>query len=325
MNKLLLKLLARAYRKPDEDNGSENGGGEVVGTRNADRLAMLESIADNADRGREGDLADVNDDDTTSPFKAPTAEDAAAEEQAEAEEQVAALEEIPVNEAPARIVRKVLGKDIEITDELLTRAQKLAAADVYLAEAKRTRDELAAQLAGSKKEPEESQAEKDLALVRAIQMGTEEEALAAFRQFTSKGPSTDDLYRTIDARMDQKSAMAKFQADFDDVVSDPVLTGWANDLDKKLLSQGDNRPYGERYTEIGNTIRTWMASKAPAVAAPQEAKQQRKAAAPAAVKSTGGKAQSPNEEEPEESYSDVVSKMAAARGGPQWMNGRARS
>lgn len=326
MSYLLYKMMQRAKLAPKNDDGSDNGGGAVATGRNDARLALMESMAEQVDSDRGEDYKDINDDDTLSAFSGAEVETEPTEQE-QAEQQAAELEAVQITDQP-RIVRKVNGVDVEITDEMIAKAQKVAAADQLLADAKRMHEEALAKTPkpAPAAEPTENQDDTALAFIQAIQMGTPEEALAAYRSLMGEGPSQDDISRTIDARMDQKAAVSKFNAEYSDIVSDSVLSGWANDLDRRMIANGDSRSYTERYTEIGNTIRTWLESKVPATSqANQNDKQQRKAAAPAVVKPAGGKAVPVNEEETEESYSDIVAKMANARGGPQWMNGRVRN
>lgn len=347
MNYLLRKLMSRVYRDENTDDGSNNGGGSggiaddgsVIGTGNDARVAMLANISDNVDRDRSDELADVNDDGSTSQFLAPdpvsTEEDAEAIAAREAEETEAArlAAEMQANGAedppskPQTII--VNGKEVALTPELVAKAQKIAAGDVYLQEAARLRNELSAKSQPSQKDVEAATLEDEIALARAIQMGTEEEAVAAIRKLQKAGPSQDDIARTIDERLTFKEAIGKFRSDYSDILSDPVLHKLALDRDAELLNGGDSRPYYERYKEIGDGIRSWVNSKAPAAATPtptntQADKVARKAAASPTPTVANGKAANTVVEEKEESTQDVISGIAKARGGPQWMNGAPR-
>lgn len=332
MSKLLMQLLHSRLMSPDGSDA--DGGGEALGTGNDARVALLNGISDGVDRSREEELADVNDDDTTTAFKAPAAEEEDAEAIAareaeetesarlEAEQKAAAAEAAPA----AKRKFKVNGREIELTeDEITARVQKVESADSYLAEAKRLRDEAAQQNKQPSAQVDAAQVDDDLALARAIQMGTEEEAVAALRKIKSAGPSPDDLNRTVDARLSFKEAIGKFNSEYEDIVTDKVLHSLAQQRDQELLAAGDTRSYLERYRAIGNDLRAWKQSL---TAQPtndanlQSDKLTRKAAAPAAPKAAAGKTQTSVEEEKEESTSDVIAKIAAARGGPQWMAGQ---
>lgn len=324
-NKVVKNLLTRAKLWL---GSGENDGEEVIGTGNDARVALLNSIGDNADRERGEEFNDINDDGSTSQFTAPAPlEDAEADAEAEsnATELARLAAEQEANEqaagaAPTKIVRKINGQEVEITDDMIVRAQKVAAADAYLAEAKRLRDEQAQVV-----KPAPVGNDDDLAsIARAIQMGTEEEAVAALRKLQTKNPSTDDFTRKVDERLTFKAAYSQFCDEFKDIVSDPRLKKMAEDADNEMLANGDSRPYAERFAQIGNDLRTWKNNGVVQSKAGAQSKEERKAAAPSAPKVASGKHATAVEEETEESVSDVIGKMAAQRGGPQWMNGAGR-
>lgn len=323
-NEIVKNLLIRAkLRLGDGDDES----GEAVGTGNDARVALLNSIGDSADRERGEEFNDVNDDGTTSAFETSPAPEEDPEEVAAREAEATELARIQAEQeaveqvaTPAKIVRKVNGQDMEISDDLLVRAQKIAAADQFLAEAKRLRDEQAGHKAAPVEEVD------DLAsIARAIQMGTEEEAVAALRKLQVKSPSSDDFSHKIDERLSFNAAYSQFCSEFQDIVSDPRLKKMAEEADIDLINKGDTRPYAERFAQIGKELREWKTGgTAPVAKAEVQNKVERKAAAPVAPKTASSKHVSAVEEETEESASDVISKMAAARGGPQWMSNASR-
>lgn len=311
-----------------------NDTGSVEGTGNDARVAMLNQIADQNDVGGADDLQNINDDGTTEafafqhsdgenePLKDEIVPDADA---AEAIDNLA--QEVDEEE---RFTVKVNGKEMQLTrDELIARAQKVESADQYLAEAARLRNEQATKAKPSVQDAEpQVQADDDLAIIRAIQMGTEEEAVAALRTLrnSQKSLSTDDISRTIDERLTFNEAIGKFRAEYSDIANDPYLNKLALETDAQLLANGDRRSYYERYQEIGESLRGWAKGVAKryapeqAVASPQADKVNRKAAAPAVPKGQSQKTATSVEEEREESTSDVIANIAKSRGGPQWMN-----
>lgn len=299
--------------------------GEAVGTGNDERIARLNAIADSADADRAEELANINDDGTTEPF---VVDAAPAETPAEEEETPSSSAE---EELEKKYRIKVNGKEIELTEaELIARASKIEAADEYLrraAEANRRVQELAAPVA----DPNVLQRQRDdedLALVRAIQVGTEQEALAALRKLREQAGarpslSRDDVSRTIDERLAFNTAIERFSTEYNDVWSDPILKKIAFDKDAQLLQQGDTRPYWERYQEIGSEVRSWKESLAPAkkTEVTMTDKEARKASAPrvpapASAKSKPAKVE---EDDIDDNPSAVISAMAQRRGGPQWM------
>lgn len=308
----------------DETTDSE----ETVGTGNDDRIARLNAIADQTDSERADEFANVNDDGTTEPF---TVEAQQTEEEQE-EEEVPADAAPTDAEAPAKKYRlKVNGRELELTEEeLIARAQKIEAADEYLRQAAEAKRRLEQPPPVDPKVVQRHRDDEDLALVRAIQVGTEQEAVAALRklreQSSSARPSLsrDDVSRTIDERLAFNTAIDRFSTEFNDVWTDPILKKLAFDRDAQLLKEGDTRAYWDRYEQIGGEIRSWRQSLTPA--AKQEAsmaeRQERKAAAPkvptatASVKSKPAKAE---EDDTDDSPSSVIAAMAQRRGGPQWM------
>lgn len=295
--------------------------GEVEGTQNDSRLALLEKLADNAETDRQDDLVNVNDDNTTEPFRkeaAPTEEP----------------ETPPAPEPEAKKFKlKVDGEELEVTEEeLIARAQKVSAADKYLAEA------AAARRAATQPEPprgptqeelQRLQDDEDLKLVRAIQMGTETEAAAALRKIREAASaarpsiSPDDVARTIDQRLAFNEAINRFRTDYSDIVGDPYLNKMAQDMDVQLIEAGDRRDYGDRYAEIGKKIRAWKDSLSPRQEAKTlQEKEDRKASAPKAPISASAKTRAPEaEDDGEDDPREVISSMRKHRGGPQWMRG----
>lgn len=317
----------------DVDQQTTSDTGEAIGTGNDERIARLNEIADQADSERADEFANVNDDGTTEPFqieaKAKDDEEESEEPAAEAEAEEPAAEE-------KRYKLKVNGKELELTEaELIARASKIEAADEYLRRAKERASEVEKPVAPTGPTPEELQRrqdEEDRALVRAIQMGTEEEAAAALRKLREQASarpsfSRDDVSRTIDERLAFNTAIEKFASEYADVWSDPILKKIALDRDSQLLQEGDQRPYWDRYSEIGEEIRTWRQSIAPAAPKQQEQtlaeKEQRKAAAPKVPSPASAKTKPVKVEEDDidDSPSSVIANIAKSRGGPQWMRG----
>lgn len=307
----------------DEGAGNEASGG-AVGTGNEARVKMLEDINDALDEGERGDeLAHVNDDDTTAPFRAekPPTEG----ELEEAAALAAAAEAAKAAEAPpAKVKIKVNGEELELTQEqLIERAQKVESADRYLAEA-----------AAAKRDaipPKQAQKVEEVdykALVRAIQVGTEEEAEAALRklQTAQQRPSTsmDDVSRVVDERLKFQDAMTAFSTEYVDIVKDPRLNQMAQQMDAEMLANGDTRSYAQRYTEIGDSLRGWViklgGDKKEETVVVDTTRQARKEALPVTPTAAAGKNTPPKTEtEDDDNASSIIGKMAAARGGPQWM------
>jgi hypothetical protein len=313
--------------------------GETIGSANDARLKMYSQINDQNDKSLadNGDLADINDDGTTTAFRAEenlTDEEITERELQRAQDeanQTDTDETAPVD-APVKHKLKVNGKELELTtEELIERAQKVESADEYLKEAARLKRETQPQITQPQPSVADDAAvlsEERRALVRAIQMGTEEEAMAAIEKLqarTTPSVNTDDISRAVDERITFNDAVTWFQSEYKDLVSDPTLLNVTLQRDKELLARGDTRSYRERYEEIGKEVRTWrdqLVKAATPAAPPPPDKQARKAAAPVVPVGASTKApQVADDEENEESVGEIISAMAKARGGPQWLRG----
>lgn len=319
--------------------------GEAVGTGNDDRVALLNRIGDQNDTGRAEELAHVNDDGSTEPFsvdETTQAELNRAEEEAnqEASEEEKASEPV-VQPAEKKYKIKVNGVERELSEEeLIARAQKVENADMYLSEAARLRRQAEqTQQPNPEERPTQGRTQPELspederALVRAIQMGTEDEAAAALktlRESITPRVNPEEMDRRMDERLSFREALFTFQRDYQDVWQDPVLRNMAMSADQQLVAQGDKRGYLDRFTAIGNDIRAWrdsiagkvQATKQPEATPPTDTKtrQERKAAAPKSPTQANSRAPaSVTEDEGEEDASEVIAKMAKSRGGPQWM------
>lgn len=317
-----------------EDKVETTEEGEVVGTGNDARLKMLQQIndANDASLAEGGDLADVNDDGTTSEFAKP---ETLTDEQVTQKELDRFAEEASQGseeheEQPKHKI-KVNGKELELTtEELVQRAQKVESADEYLKEASRKMREADAlkEVKPSLPSTEDAAAkamEDRRALVRAIQMGTEDEAMEAIEKLQPRpSVSADDVARTVDERLTFNDAVSRFQKDYKDLAEDTVLLNIVLQRDKEMIAQGDKRSYWERYEEIGNSVRTWKEgltkAATPEPEKPVSDKQTRKASAPAVPQGAGTKAPAAvQDEDREETSAEIISKMAKSRGGPQWL------
>lgn len=347
------------YQEPlgDGDSSTSTGGGGnqdstdgVIGTGNDARLKLYDQIADQNERLHADELADVNDDDTTSTFVPPPGEDERDPVEVAAEVEAAAVEQARLDAVEAERVAaadkpvarqkiKVNGVEIELTDDLIAKAQKVASADQYLAEAAEARRTATTKPAPVEREQPSEQdvaaaaLEKDRAFARAIQTGTEEEAIAAIREI--RGPrsapsvTADDISRITDERLEFKTALSWFQDQYKDLVEDPELDAIVKSRDEQLVAAGDKRPYKVRFEAVGNEVRKWVADmvvkhggtpkpKDPVQDLSKKGDKKAEAstrAAPVVASSTAKPAVEP--EDQEESAGAVIAAMAKARGGSQ--------
>jgi hypothetical protein len=311
-----------------EEVVNDEGSSGAIGTGNDARVALLNQIGDGVDVDREDQLANVNNDDTTEPFQAHKQPDDTPPPQPEEVDPPAPVDGEP-GAGPTTVKLKVNGKEMELPlEEVIARAQKVESADQYLADAAAQRRALEEQNRAPAP-PAPKQEEVDYsAMARALQVGSEEEAVASLKklvqQATVRPSPQDDVSRMIEERLMFRDAYNGFRSEFKDVVDDPRLFAMALQMDREQTEKGDSRPYAERYTEIGTELRGWVSgfkgSSAPAPAPAGQTRQERKETAPQTPTAAAGKAApQPQEQEEDDSPAAVVARMAAARGGPQWM------
>lgn len=359
---MTLAPLSALLQWPDDDGGDGEGGDDAgadsgsgserssgaVGTGNDARLALMARINDQNDEAQADQLADIVDIDkgVTEPFRLPTPgnDDAPAQKTAPPADSEGGETDKAATPVPKM---KVDGVEVDVTPELLAKAQKIAQADKYLQEAAEARkaSTSATPPADSAKTttPEQDAAEaerlaleEERALVRAIQVGTEEEAVAALRKLKGQTQANfQQMSRIADERLNFKEAINWFNGEYKDLVSNPELHSIVMQRDSALVAAGDTRTYKERYDAIGKEVREWRdnlikstgaklpSEDPPAPPAPAlEDKEVRKANAPSMPRGAGGKAPAKAEEDDgEEDPRDVIAEMAKQRGGPQWAKG----
>ena len=323
-----------------DDDLEFNEDGSVKGTNNDARLAMYNKMADQVDalRAEGQEFLDVVDIDkgVTAPFKVQKAD--GTQEPLENEDVEAATieaeEAAATGQAPELPYLTVNGKKVSITPELIAKAQKIEAADQYLQQAVTLRSQ--AQQAAEKPAPTNAtteQAEDLVALTRAIQMGTEEEAAEAIGKLRGpKGLSKDDVLTLVQEQMAFQTAATVYNSDFKDIVSDPLLNSLAIRKDEELRQAGDRRPYLERWASIGKELRKWktgseeltnvgdaQSQAQPRQVASQSTKQARKAAATGVPSTANAVTQSLTTEDREPTVSETIAAMAQSRGGNQAM------
>ncbi|HKB59830.1 MAG TPA: hypothetical protein VKC56_07255 [Gallionellaceae bacterium] len=93
--------------------------------------------------------------------------------------------------------------------------------------------------------------QRERELIRAIQMGSEEEAVEAIREFTgnSGGAAHDSVAYNF--------AVRQFAESNPGIAVDPILFAAAAQMDTNMTAAGDRRPYAERYSDIAERITEW--------------------------------------------------------------------
>lgn len=268
---------------------------EVKGTLNDSKLSRLEEIANSAEEVRAQDLADMDQESMVDTSDTEPEEDVVEPEVAE----------------PPRHKLKVNGKEQEKTlEELIAIAQKVSAADEYLAQAKRTFEQSKPQLP-VQDVVDVGPSDEDKALARALQMGDESEAASAIRNLRAKAPSInmDEVIARTKDNMRFEEATSWFKDEYKDIFSDPDLLQLAITKDEHFVQAGDIRPYRDRYKEIGDGLRAKFGK-----ATGLESKQERKASSVKVIPTASARASVERDEEPDDSPSALIAKMAQARG-----------
>jgi hypothetical protein len=285
----------------DEDPPESRGPADAT-ARAMERLKILDAIADGADELRtkeDGLVIDVEE-------PAPEQEaEAAPEEPTEAVEPV----ETPP-EAPRKFKLKVAGKELELTEEeVIARAQKVESADEYLRQASETvRKALAPPPPVQDEAPKVE--EDDLALARALQMGSEEDAARAIHNLRNARPSVtpDEVRRIARETLSIDSVVASAEARHKDLLTDPYLGDLFRLRLQRMQKEAPETPVATAYDQIGKELSTRFSG-----ADTTAKKLARKAAAPSVPASAGARQTSDSEDEGEESATEVIAKMAAAR------------
>ena len=206
---------------------------------------------------------------------------------------------------------KVNGQDIELTEQqLIERASKAEAADQRFQEAARLKREAEEKLAQlpQKDVAQPEVTEDDLALARALQMGSEEEAAKVIKKLRVPTLNEGDVVRKIDERLTFQSSVERFKSEYPELFADPYLSRLIALKDEELVKQGDSRPYYDRYKAIGEEMKTWLGNLKPA-----SKKEERKASI-TVLKTAAGRAVEKEDEDESDNASDVIANMAKSRG-----------
>lgn len=291
--------------KVSTERTTESTSAGTIGTGNDDRLARFNEIADRADEYRASDLEDVDrpmpeepedhdqedpdnqDEDITSEIEAKTAE--------------------PIT--PELIKRIVNGKEVEHTiEEWLTIASKVEAADQYLRYAAESVKN-AASMALSPKEDEPDD-EADKALARAIQMGSEDEAVQAIRKIKAK-PSVPDVSAQVNEALTLREAKRSFETEYAELFADPMLKKLVYEKDAELNQLDPMKPYTQRWREAAEEVKGWYQEK---VKTPPKVDKAARKALVAPVPTAAGRMVEPQDDDAEETPESIIADMAKRRG-----------
>lgn len=275
---------------------------------NDKRVSRLDAIADNADNVRGEELADFDEDaGRRSPQQGDPDDEPESQQQRMEEGQEADPHE-------GKRMLKVNGKELWLTDdEIMARAQKVESADEYLKSASEAvRQAAQLSLPAPADEPEADEVDV-VALARALQMGTEEEAAEAVRALLKRPSLTpDDVDRRVNQRLSTNEILANARAKHAETLEHPVLAGVFQDRLNALKASAPNTGIEEAFAQIDAEMREQFA---PMYAKPKTTltKAERKAQM-SSVPSAAGRQSAPEDDEPDDSPEAVIAAMAKGRG-----------
>lgn len=297
----MAKTLTLNSERPDFENGA-------VGTQNDARLALFNQIADGVEAAHADEFEDVTDDMYANPTGTGDMDEGEYREPARAADDgdadADAIEDAPAPESGALPRIKVNGHEIELTPELIARTQKIAAADEYLAQASRLY-----KTASTASEPSSDVPPvDDIALARAIQLGSEEEAVAAIQKLRTLPPGEiDAIIEAKLAKRDTQSDAERFKSQYKDLLADSAAQEavWAFDT---LYANDGEAPTYERFEKAAKQV-----MKLRGDVTGLESKQERKDNARRPVIGQSARP-APRPQEREPTVQEEIAAMAKARG-----------
>lgn len=217
---------------------------------------------------------------------------------------------------PVKKKYKVNGEEIELTEEEVAEwVQKGKSADAKFQEAARLRKEAEelAQRAPVKPAPEENVVEDDVALARALQMGSEEEVVAAIRKLRAPSVKTAEVMSLVDQRLSFESQKQKFLGEYKDVMEDPAWREIVLDREEQLAYKGEKPGY-DRMKKAGDWARDLKKKSTPPAESTQQKLERKGVHSAQRVQAANVRQAAPEEEDKDESPSETIAGMAKARG-----------
>lgn len=159
------------------------------------------------------------------------------------------------------------------------------------------------------------------AKMRAYRQAIKDEVLGELGTNTAsvRDPVTpEQIAAEVEDRIAMRTAIAAFESEYSDVVSDEYLRGMVSDRVQAIQKGDPAKPYAEILREAGNGVREWIAAKAGTKASTIEpsTRAERKRAATAATVSASARASIGEDEPGMPTPSQVIAEMRAARGQP---------
>lgn len=298
--------------------------------RNQERLDRMNAIADSADDVRKDDMKETDGDKVFDPDET---ERKAQEESEEAERQLAKAKAGELQEEGGRPVQEedeeesddsrvvngvrhyltiVNGNEKWLTlEQLRSHAQKVESADEYLSQASEAVRNASALSLPQKDVPARVEKDDLRKLLASAALG-EEEAIDKLASVLAR-PSevTPDVLRQIDQRLSFRTELAQLESEQREILDNPMLARAFRARLNELKTEAPNTSLSKAYRSIGKEIREAFPEKFKPATTEDKLSRKRTLSTPP---QSAGRQQAVTEEEPEESVSDVIEKMAKARG-----------
>lgn len=313
MNAEEKKLHDEAMAKAAEANKS----------RNNERLERMNAIADGSEENRElpHEELEIKDDAAEREARA-IAEDEAAAKLLQTEG-VESDEKEPKDEKSDSDTKTVNGdlyyrqivngsEKWQTLKQIRETAQKVESGDEYLRQAAESVKNASRLALSHKDEPSSVERVDVRKILRAAVLG-EEEAIETLASFLETKPSevTPDVLRTIDQRLSFRTELAELEDKSKDLLENQYTRRLFNDRLSELKAENPTMGLSEAYTSIDNELRTAF----PGLLKPKVSKDKLERKRTLVNPPNAAARQQPEEEpEGEEDLSEVIGKMAKARG-----------
>ena len=288
---------------------------EAVDSRNNDRIALMNAIADNSEEARADDFEQAPDETEEKAAKedeeAHRYARALQEEGAESHESDDAVTDTRVTNGETYYRQVINGREVwQTLKQIRETAQKVASAEEYLRTASETARNAARLALPQKDEPVNLQREEIRKLLAEVALGNEEAAdqLASFMARPSE--VTPDVLQKIDQRMSFRTELARLEDKSEDLLKDPYMGRLFRSRLNELREQEPTMNLSEAYTSIDSELRSaFPGFKTDRI----KDKLERKRSLPTPPQAAA-RQQQVVEEESEEDVGNVIEKMAKARG-----------
>ena len=171
-------------------------------------------------------------------------------------------------------------------------------------------------------------AEDDIALAKAIQFGTEEQAAAALKKLraTGRAVSPEQIGQFVQSSVPMivrqelmlNEARQYASTEFSDIMEKPLLKSLFDAMEMQARQNGDQTPPRELYGKIGEVIRTQLGMQKPQPKAVEpQSREQRvaaKKAAPTMPRTALARLEGGNAAPKVPTTSDIIARMASLRG-----------